>query len=61
MPHFLFFLFPVTPLTFDLDIRTRVRFLHIAPNRQVSSSYVSSIGSYGVDKQTDKLTNKQTN
>jgi len=30
---------PVT-LTFDLDIRTRVRFSYSAPNRQVSSSYV---------------------
>jgi len=27
-------------LTFDLDIRTRARFLYSAPNRQVSSSYV---------------------
>jgi len=47
-------------LTFDLDIQTQARFLHNAPNRQVSSSYVKSFGSYRVDKQTDKLTNKQT-
>jgi len=43
-------------LTFDHDIRTRARFLHNAPNRQVSSSYVSSFGSYRVDKQTHKQT-----
>jgi len=28
------------PLTFDLDIRTRARFLYNAPNRQVLPSYV---------------------
>jgi len=57
MPHFLS---PVT-LTFDLDIRTRARFLYSAPNRQVSSSYVESFGSHRASKQTDKLTNSQTN
>jgi len=35
MPHFFVFLFPVT-LTFDLDIRTRAKFLYSVPNRQVS-------------------------
>jgi len=34
-----FFVFLVT-LTFDLDIRTRARFVYSAPNCQVSSSYV---------------------
>ena len=33
------FLFMVT-LAFDLDLRTRARFLYSAPNRQVSSSYI---------------------
>jgi len=41
-------------VTFDLDIRTLVRFLCSAPNHQVTSSYVYSFGSYYVDKRTDK-------
>jgi len=50
------FLSPIT-LTFDLDIRTRVRLLYNAPNHQVSSSYVESFGSYRADKQTDAAEN----
>jgi len=49
------FFVPVT-LTFDHDIQTRASFLYNAPNRQVSSSYVYSFGSYRVDKQTNKQT-----
>jgi len=56
MPHFQF-LSPVTvTLTFDLDTRTRARFLYNALNRQVSSSYVLSFGSDRVDKQTNRQT-----
>jgi len=45
-------------LTFDLDIRTRASVLYNAPNGQVSSSYLESLGSYCANKETDKLTNK---
>ena len=50
---FRFFLCLVT-LTFDLDIRTQARFLYSAPNHQVSSSYVESLGSYHANKQTNR-------
>ena len=60
MPHFQF-LSPVTvTLTFDLDTRTRARFLYNALNRQVSSSYVLSFGSDRVNKQTNRQTDKQS-
>ena len=45
---------------YDPQIRIRPRFLCSAPTPEVSSSYVSSFGSYRVDKQTNKQTNKQT-
>ena len=41
-------------LTFDLDLRTRARFLYYAPNHQVWSSYVESFRNYRVDKQTNR-------
>jgi len=44
------------PLTFDLDIRTRERFLYNAPNRQVSSPYLNrSEGIVRTNKHTEKL------
>ena len=59
--HFFRFSVPVT-LVFDLDVRTRARFLYSAPNRQVSSSYVSPFGSYRAGKkQTDKQTDAGEN
>ena len=41
------------PGGYDLQIRTRLRFLYNAPTRQVLSSYVYSFESYRVDKQTN--------
>jgi len=39
------------------QIQTLVRFVYNAPNRQVSSSYIKSFGSYRVDKQTHAAEN----
>jgi len=62
VPHFSVFICPrwPWPSTFDLDIRAQARFLYIAPNCQVSSSYAESFGSYRANKRTDKQTNRQT-
>ena len=55
-PHF----WSTHPGGYDPHIRTRPRLLYSAPTTQVSSSYVSSFGSYRVDKQTNTQTHKQT-
>ena len=55
MPHFWGF----APRGDDPQIRTPPKFLYNAPNPQVSSSYVYSFGSYRLDKQTNKQTNRQ--
>ena len=47
------------PVTFDLDLRTRARFLYRVPNRQVWSSYIYLFGSYRADKLTNTHTDKQ--
>jgi len=45
---------------YDPQIRTQMRFLYSAPNRQVSSSYTESFGSYYVDKHPNKQTPLKT-
>ena len=58
-----FFVFcPWWPLTFDLDLRTRARFLYNVPNRHliVLRLVVRKLSCGQTNKHTDTLTNKQT-